>query len=211
MLPAPSVALPGAPPGAPPVAPTLLPTVATTRARRALRALERLLAVYGLAALVHAACFGVCEVVSGSMAPTLVGQGPGSPGNDWVLYERVTPGWLKPTRDALVLFRGEDGVTIVKRVAAFGGERVAVEDGELAIDGARRPRPAGVARYLPMGHLRPRAGQAPWQVPAGELLVLGDDQRDSWDGRFFGGLAPARIEGRAVAVVWPPSRWRWLW
>jgi signal peptidase I len=179
-----------------------------TRARRALRFAERALAVYGLVALLQATSFGFMEVISGSMGPTLVGDGPGNAANDWVLYERLSG---SPPKDALVLFRSEDGVTIVKRVSALAGERVRVADGQLEVDGARRENPPGVERYVAMGHLRRGEGEPPFEVPAGQLLVLGDDQKDSWDSRFFGGLPLERVEGRAVAIVWPPSRWRWVW
>lgn len=51
---------------------------------------------------------------------------------------------------------------------------------------------------------------APLDLGPDELFVLGDNTADSIDGRRFGPLREEDVVGRAVAVVWPPSRWRWL-
>jgi len=44
----------------------------------------------------------------------------------------------------------------------------------------------------------------------GEFFVLGDNSRDSRDSRTFGPVRLSNVIGRPVAVVWPPSSWRWL-
>ena len=46
-------------------------------------------------------------------------------------------------------------------------------------------------------------------VPKGSVLVLGDNRRNSWDGRFWpgGAFLPEReIIGRAVFRFWPFNR-----
>jgi signal peptidase I len=127
-----------------------------------------------------------------------------------VLYERLSPRLLEPSRQRLLVYQGEEGIPAARRVVARSGEQVRVVEGSLEIDGTRLALPAGVERYVAAGHLR-RPGAPAWRVPAGEVLVLGDQPSDAWDGRFFGGLPPERWAGRAVCVVWPPERWRWLW
>ena len=41
-----------------------------------------------------------------------------------------------------------------------------------------------------------------------EYFVLGDHSAESRDSREWGPVALRDIVGRAVRVVWPPSRWR---
>lgn len=184
-----------------------------TLAHRALRFVERGLAVAGLLFLIFHGAFDVNEVVSNSMAPTLRGDGAGAAGNDWVLYETVsTRAALAPRRSSLVVFRSDEGLLIVKRVCGLPGERLRVIDGRLEVDGALLPPPAPGVAYTRAGHLRPGPdGPRAYEVPAGSVFLLGDDSKDSWDSRYFGGLPVERLRGRAVAVIWPPARWTWLW
>lgn len=183
-----------------------------TFTRRALRFVERGLAVAGLLFLIFHAGFGTAEVVSGSMAPTLRGDGVGNETNDWVLYETLSTRAGAPPRAKLVVFRTEDGVLIVKRVGGLPGERLRLVDGALEVDGVLQPPPAPGVKYLRAGRLRmDKDGPLAYEVPAGSVFLLGDDTKDSWDSRFFGGLPVDRLQGRAVAVIWPPARWTWLW
>ncbi|RMG14429.1 MAG: signal peptidase I [Planctomycetota bacterium] len=176
--------------------------------RAALAVLERVLAIAGAFFLVFHAGFGISEVVSGSMAPTLRGEA-GRPDNDWYLYERISTRWGPPPRRSLIVFRSDEGVQIAKRVMGYGGETLRLVDGVLHVDGI--PVPVEDATYLRAGRLRPRREGEGTRVEAGRLFVLGDNGKDSWDSRFFGGLRREQWRGRVVAVVWPPSRWRWLW
>eukprot|EP00759_Apiculatamorpha_spiralis_P029661 PhF_6_TR31775/c0_g1_i3/m.46791/K03100/lepB, TPP; signal peptidase I len=47
-------------------------------------------------------------------------------------------------------------------------------------------------------------------IPAGYTWVEGDNPPVSEDSRLYGALPVSSISARAVAVVWPPSRIRWL-
>ncbi len=180
---------------------------------RVLRCLERGLAAAGLLLLVYHAGFDLREVVSGSMAPTLRGKAPGAAGNDWVLYETLsTRAGATPRRSGLVMFRSDEGLPIVKRVAGLPGERLRIVGGWLEIDGERHPPLAPGVKYTRAGLLRPGPeGPSTYQVPDDAVFLLGDDSKDSWDSRYFGGMPVERLEARAVAVVWPPARWTWLW
>jgi signal peptidase I len=181
-----------------------------SRRRRALRFAERSLAVSGLCFLVFHSGFALSEITSSSMAPTLSGTG-GGPDNDWVLYETVSTRFNAPPRDKLIVFTSDDGVRIVKRVAGFPGEKLRIHDGRVEVDGLERTLGDDV-RYVRAGLLRPREGApAVCEVPDDALFVLGDDSKNSWDSRFFGGLERNKWRGRVVGVVWPPSRWSWLW
>lgn len=52
----------------------------------------------------------------------------------------------------------------------------------------------------------------PYRIPEGELLMLGDNRRQSNDGHAWGTLHKSRVVGRAWFVFWPPRRdegWNW--
>lgn len=120
---------------------------------------------------------------------------------------RLTDG--APRRGDVVVFDApDDGTRLVKRVAAVGGDRVALRDGRLWIGGAPlADGDAAVERFdgraVPLD-LSDGGGPdiAEGVVPAGHVLVLGDHRGDSRDGRYFGLVRADAVYGRAVAVYW---------
>jgi signal peptidase I len=155
------------------------------------------------------------HVPSGSMEPSLL---PG----DHVLVDKAAYGWRFPFTKT-VLFGGEsprpgdvvvfdspaDGVRLIKRVVAVGGQRVAVDRGRVIVDGQPlidRSAP-DVERYgdlsVPL-RLDHGGGPAlrPVLVPAGQVLVLGDHRGNSRDGRRFGFVPESELYGRAEGVFW---------
>ena len=44
-----------------------------------------------------------------------------------------------------------------------------------------------------------------FEVPAGHLLVLGDNRVNSHDGRCFGAIDEDLVVGRAFFLMWPPN------
>jgi signal peptidase I len=45
-------------------------------------------------------------------------------------------------------------------------------------------------------------------VPAGCYLLMGDNAPFSWDGRYWGWVTEENLRGKALAVIFPPARWR---
>lgn len=93
----------------------------------------------------------------------------------------------------------------VKRVIALPGESWEIRRGAVYIDGRRLDEP-----YLdPTVDAR---SFGPATVPPGRLFVLGDNRTRSGDSRFtqLGYVPEDKVVGRAVAVIWPPSRMGWL-
>jgi signal peptidase I len=82
---------------------------------------------------------------------------------------------------------------LLKRVVARAGDHVVIRDGRVRIDG--RPE-ASYPLYI--GDGGPDFGPA--IVPAGRVLVLGDNRGNSHDGRQFGFVSVQALLGRAVAV-----------
>lgn len=168
-----------------------------------LRTGEHVLAGVGGAFLVYRMCFTLSVMISGSMAPTLLGTTPRD--GDRVLTEKVSYRFRSPRRWEVITFRNKDGVRVMKRVVGLPGERISLRDGVITADerDTQRPETLGYLRYYAFGSLRREHS-----VECGEgYFVLGDDSRDSQDSRFEGPVDPSRIEGRSWLVVWPASRW----
>ena len=180
---------------------------ATSRPRR--RILRRLfgfvrnaLAVIGLIFIIYHTCFHVSVISSGSMGPTL--RGEGEPGSDWLLSEKVSLWFRKPRRWEVVQYHTTDHLLVAKRIVGLPGESVSLQDKRVAINGQIAPLPSSLQwlQYLPYGKLRPRNS-----VPCGDrYFVLGDHSKDSFDSRWEGPVALAGVRSRAWLVVWPPSR-----
>jgi signal peptidase I len=111
--------------------------------------------------------------------------------------------------DVVVLKSPENGITLLKRVAAIPGDEVAVTDGRLSING----QPVPIARagndlvemLGPTAHpVRLTAGGGPDYGPvhlgSDEYLMLGDNRGESHDGRAFGLVEGRAILGKALGV-----------
>jgi signal peptidase I len=160
------------------------------------------LATIGLLSVVYHVCFNLSVVVSGSMAPTL--QGDGGDGSDWVLCERVSYWFRDPVRWEVAEFLTVDHMLVMKRVVGLPGEEMAIRNRRAVVADAPLPVPPSLRflRYYPAGLL---GGGRPGNCGRGYFL-LGDDSRDSWDSRFDGPVERDAIRGRAWLIVWPPSR-----
>lgn len=144
-----------------------------------------LLGLVGLVVVVLALRLLVAEpytVRQASMQPTLRdGQ--------TVLVDKVSLRWSPLRRGELVAFRGAGGWS-VKRVVALGGDRVAVRDAVLVING--RP----VAEPYLGGSAEDGTYFGPVTVPAGQVFVLGDNRLGSVDSRAYGPLDRNSVIGR---------------
>ncbi len=99
----------------------------------------------------------------------------------------------------------------IKRVIGVPGEHVVVDPlGRVTINGQAIKEPY-VRNYCPVDN----RGMGPCRtldavVPAGHVLVLGDNRGNSWDGRFWPGghfLPRSEIIGRAFWRFYPFNTW----
>jgi signal peptidase I len=88
---------------------------------------------------------------------------------------------------------------LIKRVVAVEGDRVEVKGGKLYINGEGQNEEDFIAELAEYKF-------GPVVVPAGNVLVLGDNRNHSLDGHIWGFLPKENIIGRAVFVYWPPWR-----
>jgi signal peptidase I len=88
---------------------------------------------------------------------------------------------------------------LIKRVVAIEGDKVEVKGGKLYINGEGQDEGDFIAELAEYKF-------GPVVVPAGNVLVLGDNRNHSLDGHIWGFLPKENIIGRAVFVYWPPWR-----
>ena len=165
----------------------------------------RVLAIALLLALVLR--FWVAEpryIPSNSMEPTLqVG--------DRILVEKVSYRFHPPQPGDIVVFRPPaqlypygytDQQAFIKRVVGTPGHTVAVRGGQVYVDG--QPQAEAYIQAPPTYDL------PPVPVPAGSLLVLGDNRNDSNDSHVWGLLPQSQLIGHTILRFWPLTTWRWF-
>ena len=105
-------------------------------------------------------------------------------------------------RGDIVVFRypGDTSKSYIKRVIAVGGDRVAIDDGRVYVNGQRVHEP-----YVPQQY-RDSRSMDPLVVPKGSYFVLGDHRSSSSDSRDFGPVERKYIYGKAVFGYWPMEK-----
>jgi signal peptidase I len=170
--------------------------VARRRRRRALRVgLASLLGLSAAAALGVQIVFDVYKIPSGAMPPTLE---PGDRVLAWSL------GGPDPRRGDVVIFEpppnaapGTQGVaTAVSRVAGVGGDRVAVADGRLTLNGQVVDEP-----YLAPGTTT--EGLESTLVATDSIFLLGDNRANALDSRFYGPVPDDSVRARVTFTNLP--------
>jgi signal peptidase I len=93
-------------------------------------------------------------------------------------------------------------VNFIKRVVAGPGDRLAVRDGRVILNGERQEE----------DYIRPCGGGQDCNfpreitVPADHYFMMGDNRGASDDSRFWGPVPRDWIIGGAFGTYWPPSR-----
>lgn len=126
---------------------------------------------------------------------------------DW---ERRLLGSRRPRPGEVVVFRSptDPGVAFLKRIVAVGGQRIAIHDKELFVDGRsapgewahfRDPRVYPDTPFLDPAYRR-RDQLSSVTVPPGTVFLLGDNRDRSWDSRHWGPIQEERLIGPALLV-----------
>jgi signal peptidase I len=112
-----------------------------------------------------------------------------------------------------------DGILLIKRIVATGGQVVSLRDGHLFVDGVALAASGSPTREefgKRVVELNLADGGGPpidrLVIPQGKLLAIGDHRGNSLDARYWGLIDERELYGRAVAVyyrkgdgfVWKP-------
>ncbi|MGA2878071.1 MAG: signal peptidase I [Bryobacteraceae bacterium] len=94
-------------------------------------------------------------------------------------------------------FPGDPSKSYIKRVIGMPGDRVAVDDGKVIVNGQ-----ALVENYVPAEY-RDQSSMSERVIPDDEYFVLGDHRSSSNDSRAWGMVPRRYIYGKAVFIYWP--------
>lgn len=163
-----------------------------------------------VALVIRTFLFATFWIPSASMEPTLMGH-PGR--NDRVIVNKlsyrvhdVNRGdivvFSKPTTEAPIEENGSEVKDLIKRVVGLENETISFRDGRVLVDGKVLPEP-----YLEDDAETAPCGEAPEdltiEIPDNSVLVMGDNRKNSKDGRCFGPIKESSIVGRAFVRIWP--------
>lgn len=156
-------------------------------------------------------------VPSGSMEPTLIS-------GDRVVVDKRAHGLRVPftsvkitdggrvARGEVVIFDSpRDGVRLIKRIVAVGGDSVVVENGHLFINGqalaSANDKTVEIFGERSVALNLDHGGGPNYQQVLGDgmLLAMGDHRGNSLDGRIFGLIKEDDVYGRALGVYYRSS------
>jgi signal peptidase I len=159
-----------------------------------------------LAGLVRTFVFQTFYIPSSSMVPTLGVY-------DRILVQKAFFNWHDVREGDIVVFShpplddcpGPQNGDLVKRVIALPGQTIYSSGNNIYVNGHLLSEPY-LPRYDPLGPAIPDATkQHPYQVPAGDFYVLGDNRAISCDSRYWGPITGSSIVGKAILVWWQNS------
>jgi len=133
------------------------------------------------------------RVDGNSMLPTMVS-------GEYVVINRLSYRFGSPQPGDIIVFHYPPNPKeeYIKRVIGLPGDIVEVKDGTVYVNG----QPL-VENYIKVK----MNGYGKWEVPAGQLFVMGDNRNNSSDSREWGTLPINYVIGKAVLVYWPPPSW----
>lgn len=133
------------------------------------------------------------RVDGSSMEPTLHS-------GEFVIVNKIAYKIGLPKRGDIIVFHfpRDPEQEYIKRVIGLPGDQVSINDGKLYVNNQAIDEPYIAARPAYPGN---------WEVPEGQLFVLGDNRNNSSDSHNWGTVPIDYVIGRAIFVYWPPEQW----
>lgn len=131
--------------------------------------------------------------------------------NDIYITYKLEGYFVPYKREDVIAFKLNETTNYIKRVVGVPGDTIMISDGKVY-----RNNELLDEIYIPEGrqtYLYNDAFMSDGQevvVPKGTYFVMGDNRGNSTDSRVIGFIDPAKnpINGKTVAIVWPPQRIR---
>ena len=129
--------------------------------------------------------------------------------DQYVLVDKLTPRFDTFKRGDIVVFNPPpdwiqpDGTPFIKRVIGIGGDSIEIRDGLVYVNDVELDEPYV---YRENGTPQPTdtsTDPPQWEIPEGELFVMGDHRAKSSDSRTFGPIENGDVIGRAWLRYWP--------
>ena len=107
---------------------------------------------------------------------------------------------VTPHRGDLLVFTSPDeGLDTIKRVIGVPGDEVAIRDAVLYVNDELVDEPFVDHEAIDGLYY------GPVTVPAGRLILLGDNRANSIDSRSYGPVPVDAVSGRVQVTLWPPG------
>jgi signal peptidase I len=132
---------------------------------------------------------GSYRVESGSMEPTLCA-------GDRVLVDKRVSGPDLQRGDLVVVTPPGEQQLVVKRVVGLPGDRLAIRDALLFVNGHKVKEPYVDHKSIDALFYGPLA------VPSRQIYVMGDNRADSIDSRDYDGVPFDSVQGRVLLRWW---------
>ena len=132
---------------------------------------------------------GSYRVESGSMEPTLCA-------GDRVLVDKRVSGPDLERGDLVVVTPPDEQQLVVKRVVGLPGDRLAIRDAVLFVNGERVKEPYVDHKSIDA------LFYGPLVVPPEQVYVMGDNRAESIDSRDYDGVPFGSVQGRVVTTWW---------
>jgi signal peptidase I len=128
-----------------------------------------------------------------SMVPTLQD-------GEYVLVNRLAYRNKLPERGDIIVFTSPQtsDLDLIKRVIGLPGDRVRISSGVVQVNDQTLDEPYIAAAPIYNGE---------WNVPEGNLFVLGDNRNDSSDSHAWNFLPVDNVIGKAILIYWPIPEW----